>query len=90
MIAQVSSLTVGNSFSAKASYVGSNGKGSIGLQFRVTCAENYYGSNCTTKCIPTNSSKGHYTCNDDGTITCLTGWSGANTNCLTREFVILT
>lgn len=88
VIVQMTSLTVQNSFTSAGTYAGANGKGSIDLQFRVTCAETYYGADCTTKCVPTDSSDGgHYSCNSDGSKSCLDGWSGANTNCLTRTYV---
>ena len=87
VIVQVSSLAVMDSYSTATSYSGTNGQGSISMQFRVTCAETYYGSDCSVKCVPIDGSDGHYTCNSDGTKSCLSGWSGSSTNCLTREIL---
>lgn len=86
VIAQVSSLTVDTSLTG--TYSGTYGEGSIKLTFSVACGDSYYGSDCATKCVPTDGSDGHYNCNDDGTKSCLSGWSGASTNCLTRKMII--
>ena len=86
VIVQLSALAVKSTFTTVNTYSGMYGN-SISLQFRVTCAETYYGTDCTTKCVPTDNTDGHYSCNSDGTKACLPGWSGASTNCLTRELV---
>ena len=85
VVVQISSLTVAETFTTTSTYTGTNGEGSIDLQFRVMCADTYYGPDCTTKCVPVDGTDGHYTCNSDGSKACLSGWSGISTNCLTRK-----
>ncbi len=89
IIVQLSSLVVSDTFTDATTYTAANGQASIDLQFRVNCASTYYGTDCTTKCIPKDGTDGHYTCNNDGSKSCLSGWSGTSTNCLTRELTII-
>ena len=70
-------------------YTGTHGRGSITLEFSVICATNFYGPSCTTYCVNTNNNAGHYTCNSDGTKTCLSGWSNPSGNCLRREIACI-
>lgn len=44
--------------------------------YRVTCDENYYGSNCAKLCRPRDDKFGHYICNSSGDQICLNGWTG--------------
>ena len=83
--AEMTGLAVSSNFTSISTYTGVNGEGSISLQFQVVCETNFYGANCASYCINTNSSSGHYTCDSDGTKTCLPGWSSPSTNCLTRK-----
>ena len=49
-----------------------------------TCAPNYYPQGvCTILCIPRDDPLGHYTCDNDGNIVCLPGYTDTNTNCVT-------
>lgn len=71
-------------FTPTGSYGGGSG-GSIRLQFRVECNDNYFGLDCGTFCVDTDDSSGHFTCGSNGERICLPGWSEPDTNCLTRE-----
>ena len=73
-------------FTSSAYYDGDHGNARIQLSFRVQCSSNYYGSNCGTYCVSTDSSGGHYTCGSNGEKRCRTGWSNPPGNCLTRTF----
>uniref|UniRef100_A0A8D0C2T9 Delta-like protein n=1 Tax=Salvator merianae TaxID=96440 RepID=A0A8D0C2T9_SALMN len=44
--------------------------------YRVVCNENYYGDNCTRLCRARDDIFGHFTCEPDGSRTCMTGWTG--------------
>lgn len=46
------------------------------LSYRFICNENYYGDSCSQRCTPRDDRFGHYTCDPDGTISCLPGWNG--------------
>lgn len=84
---QMSTLTVGSTFTAATTYNGSSGAGAITLQFRVLCQYSYYGPNCNTFCQSVdNNTLGHYTCGSNGFKICLPGWKNSTNNCLTREF----
>uniref|UniRef100_A0A8C4NJP3 Delta-like protein n=1 Tax=Eptatretus burgeri TaxID=7764 RepID=A0A8C4NJP3_EPTBU len=49
----------------------------VQYRIRVTCDENYFGSNCTRLCKPQNDYFGHYTCDTQGNKICREGWTGA-------------
>ena len=49
---------------------------------RIECATNYYQSDCSVYCIPTNDTTGHYTCDTNGNKICLPGYTNASNNCL--------
>ena len=68
------SLNVGSS----SSFTRDSNGNLIELQVHVVCAENYYGSDCSKRCEPTDDKHGHYTCNGDGTKSCLKGWTGTD------------
>lgn len=51
------------------------------FSYRFLCQKDYYGSSCSTICIPRNDSLGHWICDSSGRRVCLPGWSGAT--CLT-------
>lgn len=42
--------------------------------FRLVCANEYYGSDCNLHCKPRNDNFGHYTCGPSGEKICLDGW----------------
>ena len=45
---------------------------------RIECATNYYQSDCSVHCIPTNDNTGHYTCDTNGSKICLHGFTNAD------------
>ncbi|CAC5367068.1 unnamed protein product [Mytilus coruscus] len=51
-------------------------KVSLRFSLSVYCDPQYYGSDCSIKCVPTNKCDGHYTCDHQGNKVCLTGWRG--------------
>ena len=54
------------------------------FNFRVVCKENYYGSDCSVLsfCEPQDDDTlGHYTCDSNGTLLCLTGYQNPASNC---------
>lgn len=48
----------------------------IQLEYRVICADNYYGAGCQTLCRKRDDDFGHYDCSASGEIICLDGWQG--------------
>ena len=55
---------------------------SLSYATRIECATNYYQSDCSVYCIPTNDNTGHYTCDTNGNKICLPGYTNTNNNCL--------
>ena len=78
-------LNFSSSFTNPTYYQGDHGNAMIQLSFRVHCDHNYYGSNCSTFCVHTDDSSGHYACGANGERVCLSGWRNPNNNCLTRK-----
>lgn len=64
-----------------AVYMGVYGLVALEMRFQVSCAINYYGSDCSTICMPVDDSTGHYRCTQNGTIECLSGYQNAQSNC---------
>ncbi len=62
-------------------YLGNFGHVNLELSFRVSCVENYYGSDCTIHCVLVNDSSGHYSCLQDGRIECISGYQNVQSNC---------
>ena len=64
---------------------GISGVGSIVVSFSVTRSDNYYGEFCDLLCEARNDSRGHYTCDSEGNIVCLSGFMDplnfCNTTC---------
>ncbi|KAF6730339.1 Delta-like protein 4 [Oryzias melastigma] len=44
--------------------------------YRFICNDSYYGESCSKKCTPRDDRFGHYTCTQNGRLTCLPGWKG--------------
>ena len=78
-------LTPSSSLTSRRTYSGIHGNSRIELSFRLQCSSNFYGSNCATYCMPRDDNGGHYSCGVNGQRTCLSGWSGPSSSCLTRE-----
>ena len=51
------------------------------LSYQISCFPNFYGENCSTYCLPKDDESGHYTCNQQGSIECLSGYQNPLTNC---------
>ncbi|XP_015779995.1 PREDICTED: delta-like protein D, partial [Acropora digitifera] len=61
----------------------------IRFSYRFVCQQHYYGSSCSTLCVPRNDTFGHYTCDGQGRIVCLPGWTATRSYCSTgRTFTI--
>ena len=60
--------------------VNEGGSNVISLSYatRIECATNYYQSDCSVYCIPTNDNTGHYTCDTNGSKICLPGFTNAD------------
>ena len=60
------------------------------LRMRITvgvhCDPNFYGSRCSSMCVPRDDSTGHYTCGTNGQIVCNPGWIDPFYSCTTRKF----
>ena len=76
------SLSVSSTFTSATTFTGDHGNGRIRFRFRVSCAANFYGSDCGTNCVSTDDGTGHYTCGSNGEKICISGWSNPNSNCL--------
>ncbi|KAJ6667326.1 hypothetical protein lerEdw1_017304 [Lerista edwardsae] len=44
--------------------------------YRVVCNEHYYGENCSRLCRGRDDHFGHYICEADGSVSCMSGWTG--------------
>ena len=57
------------------------------LSYTLVCSEGYYGSNCSTFCVPHNDTNGHYDCNQvTGEKVCLSGYQNPDSNCTECEY----
>ena len=81
--ANLQSPQVSSTFSSDTT-VNEGGSNVISLSYatRIECATNYYQSNCSVYCIPTNDTTGHYTCDTNGNKICLPGYTNTSNNCL--------
>jgi Golgi apparatus protein 1 len=50
------------------------GDNKLDYDFRLVCANAYYGTDCDILCKPRNDQFGHYTCGPGGEKLCLDGW----------------
>ena len=57
---------------------GHDGQNKLKYEFRLVCADEYYGTDCDILCKPRNDNFGHYTCGDQGEKVCLPGWEKKN------------
>ena len=77
-------LGVSNSFTSVQNILGIYNKVTLQLSFRLTCNDNYYGSNCTKHCVPSNSNTaGYFVCSTNGDRVCTESYTGID--CLTRK-----
>ena len=49
--------------------------------FQLNCTGGYFGPNCTNVCYPRDDEQGHYTCDREGNIVCMSGFQNVLTNC---------
>ena len=80
-------LASSSSFTDPTYYSGDYGNAMLQLSFRVQCDHNFYGRNCSTFCVHTDNSTGHYACGANGERVCLNGWRNSSGNCLTRKCI---
>ena len=75
-------LDPGTNFTERTTYTGIYNISGVGfdMSFRVQCADNFFGPNCTTFCEPI---EGVYTCDREGRVVCLHDNQDPATNCTT-------
>ena len=62
--------------------VGTYGVVLLVLSYSVTCTQNYYGPDCSTYCVPSDNSMGHYNCDpSNGSKICLQGYQNPENDC---------
>ena len=73
-------LEPGPTFTDRVNYTGIYNISDVefDISFRVQCTENYFGPNCTKKCV---SEPGEYTCDSEGEIVCIADNRDPATNC---------
>ena len=54
--------------------------------YRLVCADSYYGRDCDVICKPRDDNFGHYTCGRNGEKICLPGWDSQGVYCTTRKY----
>ena len=84
--ANLQSPQVSSTFSSNTT-VNEGGSNVISLSYatRIECDTNYYQSDCSLYCTPTNDNTGHYTCDTNGNKICLPGYTNTSNNCLTAD-----
>ena len=69
-------------------FIGTFGIVSLVLSYSLTCTQNYYGSNCTTYCVPSDNNMGHYNCDpSNGNKICLPGYQNPESDCTEGDAV---
>ncbi len=53
----------------------------LSMDYSTVCAVNQYGPQCSVECTPMDNSQGHYSCDSEGNIVCLPGFTGIEVNC---------
>jgi len=71
-------ITVGENFSTSTNHSGEFNFGHFVLNFRVTCTENFFGSDCASFCVERDNELGYFTCDSEGNIGCREGYTGEN------------
>ena len=80
IILEIALNVSGRSFS-RTTFAGRSGYASMDMSFHVSCAENFYGSDCGILCVERDDALGHYNCSSEGEIICLDGYQNQLTNC---------
>ena len=63
-------------------FAGNLSRATIGLSFQVTCAVNFFGSDCNSLCEGRDDALGHFTCDPlTGDKICLQGYQNPAVNC---------
>ena len=75
------SLNTSSEFSEEMDYRNTpNGRITLSMRFRVQCSGGYEGPHCD--CLPHNDDiSGHYSCREDGGISCLPGYTNTSNLC---------
>ena len=75
------SLNTSSEFSEEMDYRNTpDGRITLSMRFRVRCSGGYEGPNCD--CLPHNDDvSGHYSCREDGGISCLSGYTNTSNLC---------
>ena len=75
-------LEVSSNFTELEAYTGELNRVTVQMRFRVMCQQDYYGADCSTFCVAQNDNvNGRYTCNSDGSLQCLEGFTNPQNNC---------
>ena len=75
-------------FTDTSAYTGISNRVTVNMHFQLRCDDNFYGSDCVTFCLAMDDdTNGHYTCNDDGSFQCRTGFENPGNNCRDRESI---
>jgi phage gp29-like protein len=75
-------LDVDSGFTELEVYTGELNRVTVQMRFRVMCQRDYYGADCSTLCVAQNDDmNGYYTCNSDGSLQCLEGFTNPQNNC---------
>ena len=69
---------ISSSYSARMSHTGLHNIGTLELDYRIVCADDFYGTDCSVFCRPMMDINGvqMYSCNSDGSRNCLNGYIG--------------
>ena len=57
--------------------------------YKFTCSQDYYGTDCSVYCVPTNDSSGHYSCGSNGDKICLPGYINSSANCIQDNCTVI-
>ena len=75
-------LEVSSNFTELEAYTGELNRVTVQMRFRVMCQQDYYGADCSIFCVAQNDDvNGYYTCNSDGSLRCLEGFTNPQNNC---------
>ena len=53
----------------------------LSMDYSTECAIYQYGPQCSVECTPMDNSQGHYSCDSEGNVVCLQGFTGVEVNC---------